>query len=257
MRFHEIPTGVRGGAAEPVAPVRRLDKPAILVAHGDEGTRDWLADGLRDSGFLVRTVANGAEALRVMTDDTPDLLMIDPGLPILDGSAVVVALRHTGNRTPVCAISNGGGSVDQRVALLENGADDFVVRPLPMPELAARARALLRRTTNRLPTPDTVRVGPLEVDIPGHRVTMSGNDIALTKTEFELVALLASTPGVVQSRAKLLERIWGYDFETSSTVLDVFVSSVRRKLECGSRPRVLHTVRGVGFVLRTPARDAA
>ena len=198
----------------------------------------------------MSTAVDGAEALRSATETRPDAIVLDINMPVLDGVSVVTALRAMDNDVPVCVLS-ARSSVDDRVAGLEAGADDYLVKPFNLAELVARVKALLRRRgATATFSSETIQVGPLEVDIPGRRARVSGVDVDLTKREFDLLAVLAEHKTAVLSRAQLLELVWGYDFAADTNVVDVFIGYLRRKLEAGGAPRLLHTVRGVGFVLR-------
>jgi two-component system response regulator PrrA len=215
----------------------------VLVVDDDPDVLASLERGLRLSGFDVSTAVDGAEALRSATETRPDAIVLDINMPVLDGVSVVTALRAMDNDVPVCVLS-ARSSVDDRVAGLEAGADDYLVKPFVLAELVARVKALLRRRGSSATfSSETIQVGPLEVDIPGRR--------ARVKREFDLLAVLAEHKTAVLSRAQLLELVWGYDFAADTNVVDVFIGYLRRKLEAGGAPRLLHTVRGVGFVLRT------
>lgn len=223
----------------------------VLVVEDDADVLTALRRGLELSAFAVVTAADGAAALHAVDEHDPDLIVLDLNLPVLDGVGVVTALRAMHNDVPVCVLS-ARSAVGDRVAGLEAGADDYMVKPYEFGELVARIHALLRRR----PSPvdgdagGMVRVGPVTVDLLGRRVDVAGTAVHLTKREFDLLSVLAENRGIVLSRQSLLESVWGYDFETETNVVDVFVSYLRRKLESGGAPRVLHTVRGVGFVLR-------
>ncbi len=224
--------------------------PRVLVVDDDPDVLASLERGLRLSGFEVTTAVDGAEALRSATETRPDAIVLDINMPILDGVSVVTALRAMDNDVPVCVLS-ARSSVDDRVAGLEAGADDYLVKPFVLAELVARVKALLRRRGSTATfSSETIAVGPLEVDIPGRRARVNGADVDLTKREFDLLAVLAEHKTAVLSRAQLLELVWGYDFAADTNVVDVFIGYLRRKLEGGGAPRLLHTVRGVGFVLR-------
>jgi two-component system response regulator PrrA len=224
----------------------------LLVVDDDEDVLVSLRRGLRLSGFTILTASDGAEALTVVADRSPDAIVLDMNMPVLDGASVVTALRAMGNDIPICVLS-ARASVDDRVSGLEAGADDYLVKPFVLAELVARIRAMLRRRTTPpvAPAPQgAITVGPLTVDLLGRRAHEGDREIELTKREFELLAILARNSGVVLSRERLLELVWGYDFVADTNVVDVFVGYLRRKLEASGSPRLLHTVRGVGFVLR-------
>lgn len=228
------------------------DNPTVLLVDDDEDLLASVERGLRLSGFRVIIARDGAQALRSVTEQSPDALVLDMNMPVLDGAGVVTALRAMGNEVPICVLS-ARNSVDDRIAGLESGADDYLVKPFVLAELVARIRALLRRTDTAAPlTPGAISVGPLEVDEAGYRALLNGQELELTKREFELLSTLARNAGVVLSRERLLELVWGYDFAADTNVVDVFVGYLRRKLEVGDTPRLLHTIRGVGFVLRAP-----
>jgi len=224
-------------------------EPHVLVVDDDEDVRTSLERALRVSGFAVRSAADGISALRAVAELPPDCVVLDINMPGMDGVAVVTALRALGHQVPVCVLS-ARDTVDDRVAGLEAGADDYLVKPFALDELIARLRALLRRsppvrTSDTMPT-----VGPLRIDTARRQVTVNERKIELTKREYELLLVLAENATIVLSRQRLLELVWGYDFAVDTNVVDVFVGYVRRKLEVDGAPRLLHTVRGVGFVLK-------
>ncbi|MEV6557846.1 response regulator transcription factor [Nocardia sp. NPDC051756] len=221
----------------------------ILVVDDEVRVLASLRRGLELSDFEVVTAGDGAEALAMVRSTSPDAMVLDVNMPTLDGEGVVTALRAMGNDIPICVLS-ARSAVTDRIACLERGADDYLTKPFDLGELVARLRALLRRRviTER---PDTqVRVGQVQIDLAGHRVLAAGTPVDLTKREFEVLAMLADNPGIVLGREQILATVWGYDFATDTNVVDVFVSYLRRKLEAPGAPRVVHTVRGVGFVLR-------
>jgi DNA-binding response OmpR family regulator len=227
----------------------------VLVVDDDERVATALRRALALEGFVVRAVATGGGALDEVAGWGPDLLVLDVGLPDLNGRAVAARLRAAGNPVPICILS-ARDEVDDRVAGLQAGADDYLVKPFAVEELVARLRALLRRAPGPAsgappPAPQApIAVADLEVDLAGRRARRGARELDLTRREFELLAELARNRGVVLSREQLLEGVWGYDFPTDGNVVDVFVSYLRRKLEAGGEPRLVHTVRGVGFVLR-------
>ena len=226
--------------------------PDVLVVDDDEDIRVSLDRGLRLSGFAVRTAADGDAALRSVTDRVPDCIVLDVGLPGTDGVAVVETLRSRGVTVPVLMLS-ARTSVDDRVTGLAAGADDYLVKPFALAELVARLRALLRRIPAE--PPPGLTVGPLTVDPARRRATVDGEAVELTRREFDLLETLARNAGIVLSRERLLEIVWGYDFAVDTNVVDVFVSQLRRKLEAGGGARLVHTVRGIGFTLEAPGGD--
>ncbi|SEK97667.1 response regulator transcription factor [Rhodococcus maanshanensis] len=223
----------------------------VLIVEDDADVQTALRRGLELSDFMVVTAADGAAALRAVDEHDPDLVVLDLNLPILDGVGVVKALRAVHNDVPVCVLS-ARSAVDDRIAGLEAGADDYMIKPFEFGELVARIRALLRRrpVSEQATGDGTVTIGPVAIDLLGRRAHVEGREVHLTKREFDLLATLAENRGIVHSRETLLRSVWGYDFDTETNVVDVFVSYLRRKLESDGAPRVLHTVRGIGFVLR-------
>nr|WP_280299538.1 response regulator transcription factor [Nocardia neocaledoniensis] len=236
-----------------MASVTERAAATVLVVDDDPDVLASVERGLRLSGFQVLVARDGAAALRAVTEHAPDAVVLDMNMPVLDGAGVVTALRAMGNDVPVCVLS-ARSSVDDRIAGLESGADDYLVKPFELAELVARIRALLRRRTDTAEpaAPGTITVGPLQIDVAGYRALLHGREIELTKREFELLSTLARNAGVVLTRERLLELVWGYDFVADTNVVDVFVGYLRRKLEIDDTPRILHTIRGVGFVLREP-----
>ena len=220
----------------------------VVIAEDDRAVRQSLERTLRLEGFDVTAVRNGAEAVDVCTTSLPDLLILDVMMPEMDGLTACRTLRPQYPELPILMLT-ARHEVGDRVAGLEAGADDYLVKPYASVELIARVRALLRRSSvsgaNEL-----LRYGDLKLD-PAARLAWRGDrHLDLTKTEFDLLELLVFNAGVVLSRETLYERIWGYDFETSSRSLDVYIGYLRAKLEAGGEPRIVQTVRGVGFVVR-------
>lgn len=222
----------------------------ILLAEDDRGVRESLERALRYEGFEVLTAADGREALKLASAEDPDLLLLDVMMPELDGLEVTRRLRSQGTTLPILMLT-ARTEVSDRVAGLDAGADDYLVKPFALDELLARMRALLRRSgitghTGRL------HVADLVLDPGARLVTRAGRPIELTKTEFDLLELLVFNAGVVLSRDLIYERVWGYDFETSSNSIDVYIGYLRRKTEAEGGSRLIQTVRGVGYVVREP-----
>lgn len=225
----------------------------VLVADDDAAIRRSLERGLRLSGFSVLLAEDGPGALRLLAEQTPDVLVLDVSMPGLTGTEVCRSLRARGDETPVLMLS-ALDEVADRVAGLQAGADDYLVKPFALEELILRLLALLRRRPAQTPS-DVLRAGPLVIDQATRQVRQDGTELHLTRREFELLVQLVRNAGIVLTRDQLLDRVWGYDFEVRTDAVDTFVSYLRRKLEEGGRPRLIHTVRGVGFVLRLPGAD--
>ncbi|MFB9368458.1 response regulator transcription factor [Kitasatospora sp. NPDC001664] len=224
----------------------------VLVVDDDAAIRRSLERGLRLSGFTVRTAGSGPEALDLLAGEPADAVVLDVSMPGPSGTEVCRELRGRGDETPVLMLSALDETAD-RVSGLQAGADDYLVKPFALEELVLRLRALLRRRP--APPSAILRSGPLTIDQETRQVHHGTVEISLTRREFELLVQLVRNTGIVLSRDTLLERVWGYDFEVRSDAVDTFVSYLRRKLEEGGRPRLIHTVRGVGFVLRLPVEE--
>jgi DNA-binding response OmpR family regulator len=222
-------------------------EPLVLVVDDEATVRHALERALRLEGFAVATAAGGREALEAVVRTPPAVVIIDVTMPDLDGVSVVRKLRADGIDVPVCILS-ARDEVPDRVAGLQAGADDYLVKPFALAELTARLHALLRRRGANGSGPHAV--GDVVVDPRRHLATRAGRDLDLTRREFELLETFARHPGQVLSREQLLEQVWGYATAVETNVVDVFVGYLRRKLEGAGEPRILHTVRGVGWALR-------
>jgi DNA-binding response OmpR family regulator len=219
----------------------------LLVVDDDRGVRDALRRGLALEGFSVREARDGLAALREVTARLPAVMVLDLAMPGLDGVEVLRRLRAEGRSLPICILS-ARDEIDDRVAGLEAGADDYVVKPCSIGELAARLHALVRLHERRDSRP--LVLGPLAIEPMRRIATLYGRDLQLTNREFDLLLAFARHPGQVLTRTQLLEQVWGYTWEVESNVVDVFTGYLRKKLELGGERRILQTVRGVGFVLR-------
>ena len=220
----------------------------LLVVEDDRGVRESLARALQYEGYDVAVAEDGFKAVEAVRSESPDGLILDVMMPGLDGLDVARKIRADGNTVPILMLT-ARHEISDRVAGLDAGADDYLVKPFALDELLARLRALLRRS-GVTETSEVLTVGDLSLDPAARTVHRDGRRVELTKTEFDLLELLVFNAGIVLTREVIFERIWGYDFETSSNSLDVYIGYLRRKLEADDEPRLVHTVRGVGYVAR-------
>jgi two-component system response regulator MprA len=224
----------------------------VLVVEDDEEIADVLRRTLRQEGHEVRTAADGQEALVAAEEMVPDMVILDLGLPKIDGTEVLRRLRAEGD-VPILILT-ARAELSDRVDGLDSGADDYLVKPFERQELLARVRALMRRRPPRGSA--AIVVGDLRLNPDTREVTRGERDIELTNREFELLEYLMHNERLVISRERLLEEVWGYDPLAMTNTIDVFISNVRRKLEEGGEPRLLHTKRGAGYVIRAaPSAD--
>jgi len=220
----------------------------VVVAEDDPSVRNAVERVLDLEGYQVKTANDGNAALDLIVSSKPHAVVMDVMMPFADGLTVTRELRHRGNRTPVLLLT-ARHEVGDRVAGLDAGADDYLVKPFAVDELLARVRALLRRYES--PTSAAVMsIGDLSMDVNKREVKRGGKVLDLTKTEFDLLHILLEQQDIVLSREYLYEHIWGYNFETNSKSLDVYIGYLRRKLDDSGEEKLLHTVRGVGYVMR-------
>ena len=223
----------------------------MLVVDDEPAVRDSLARSLRFEGYEVSLATDGDQALHQITEHEPDVVVLDVLMPRLDGLATCRRLRARGDKVPVLMLTARDGIAD-RVVGLDAGADDYLVKPFALEELLARLRALLRRTS---PDEEDTRLvfGDLSLDPVTREVARGTRSISLTVTEFNLLEMLLEHPRQVLTRAQIVQRVWGFALEYSSNSLEVYVGYLRRKLEAEGESRLIHTVRGVGYVLRETA----
>ncbi|MEV4468460.1 response regulator transcription factor [Nonomuraea salmonea] len=229
-----------------------MSEPARLLVVDDEpALREALQSSLEFEGYKVATADDGQQALDALGAETYDAVLLDVMMPRLDGLTACRRLRSSGNHVPVLMLT-ARDAVGDRVSGLDAGADDYLVKPFELDELLARVRALLRRASISTGTPegDTLTYGDLRMDQATREVTRGERRLDLTRTEYLLMELFLAHPRQVLTRDQILSEVWGFDFEPTSNSLDVYVMYLRRKTEAGGEPRVIHTVRGVGYVLR-------
>ena len=222
----------------------------ILVVDDDPGISDSLDRALRREGYEVQTAEDGEVALEAVLKHSPDAIILDVSMPRLDGLSVCRELRKHGNKLPILVLT-ARYSLGDRVAGLDAGADDYLVKPFALEELLARLRALLRRAT-QVDDSELLKLDDLELDPRAHVVARAGQSISLTRTEYDLLELFLRNANQVLTRGAIFDRIWGYDFGNTSNSLDVYVGYLRRKTEENGGSRLIHTVRGVGYVARAP-----
>ncbi|NUR68243.1 MAG: response regulator transcription factor [Streptomyces sp.] len=225
----------------------------ILLADDDEAVREGLGLLLRFEGYETVLAGDGRSALELMAAG-PDLVLMDVTMPELDGLAATRRIRASGSTVPILMIT-GRAAVGDRIVALDNGADDYLAKPFDAEELLARVRALLRRSRPRVvppPPSEQLSFQDIAIDLRTRAVTRGGRPLDLTPTEYALLAYLMRHPAKVLSRAQIHKEVWGFDFEPASNTLDVYVMYLRRKLESRGEPRLIQTVRGLGYTLRSP-----
>ena len=221
----------------------------ILVVDDEPAVRRALERALRLDSYDVALAADGEEALDALASQPADAVILDVLMPRLDGLEVARRMRHAGDRTPILMLT-ARDAVDDRVKGLDVGADDYLVKPFALRELQARLRALLRRTGDGAGEGEVLTYGDLVLDPVAHEVHRGDRLIELSRTEFSLLELFMRHPRQVLTRSTIFENVWGYDFGPTSNALGVYMGYLRRKTEAGGEPRLLHTVRGVGYILR-------
>src|SRR3954452_21668049 len=222
----------------------------VLIVDDDRSVRDALRRALTLGGYEVDAAEGGQHALTQVAVATPDAVVLDVGMPDIDGLEVCRRLRGTGDRVPILMLT-ARDAVSDRIDGLDAGADDYLVKPFDVGELKARIQALLRRTTGS-DDPDSLAFAELQLDRGRHGVGVGDNFVELTRTEYQLLELLMLNPRRVLTHSLIYERVWGYDFGPASNALRVYVGYLRRKLHDAGARELIHTVRGVGYVLREP-----
>jgi two-component system OmpR family response regulator len=233
-------------AVSPSAPEARL-----LVVEDEPNIRELLATSLRFAGFDVATAGTGAEALKVAASHDPDLCVLDVMLPDMDGFAVTRKLRESGRHLPIVFVT-ARDSVDDKITGLTVGGDDYVTKPFSLEEVVARIRAVLRRTRGEVDDHPVMTFADLVLDEDSHEVRRAGRVIETSPTEFKLLRYLMLNPNRVLSKAQILDHVWDYDFRGEAGIVESYISYLRRKIDVDGLPPLIHTKRGVGYVLRLP-----
>jgi two-component system response regulator MprA len=222
----------------------------ILVVDDDQGVREVLGRTLTLGGYEVQMAADGEQALEAVVESVPEAVVLDIGLPGMDGLELCRRVRRLGNRVPILMLT-GRDAVSDRIDGLDVGADDYMVKPFDIGELKARLRALLRRASPERAAAE-LSFAEVRLDPARHGAQVAGRFVELTRTEYQLLELLMENPGSVLPHSLIYERVWAYDFGPASNALRVYVGYLRRKLERAGARELIHTVRGVGYVLREP-----
>ena len=226
-------------------------RPRVLVVDDDRAVRDSLRRSLEFNGYDVALAGDGAEALASISGARPDAVVMDVMMPRLDGLEATRALRSAGHDVPILVLT-ARDAVGDRVEGLDAGADDYLTKPFALAELLARLRALMRRTVQSEDADEVLGFADLSMDLATREVRRGERQIELTRTEFTLLEMFLRRPRRVLERSFILEEVWGYDFPTTANSLEVYVGYLRRKTEAEGEPRLIHTVRGVGYVLKNP-----
>lgn len=221
----------------------------ILLIEDDLALADHVAKGLREAGHVVDHRADGRDGLLQATCETYHVIILDRMLPSVDGLKILATLRATEDFTPVLILS-ALGDVDERVRGLKAGGDDYLAKPFALSELIARVETLGRRGTPAFGAPGTIEVGDLVIDLPGHHARRNGRKIELTSREFRILVYLARNMGRVVTRSMLLEHVWDYNFDPQTNIIDQHISKLRQKIDRDEEQALIHTVRGVGYMMR-------
>lgn len=225
----------------------------LLVVEDEVKTGDFLRQGLGEAGFIVELARNGLDGHHLAMTESFDLVILDIMLPDVDGLRIVQSLREAGHQCPVLFLT-ARDSVDDRVRGLELGADDYLVKPFAFAELLARVRTLLRRSSMTT-QPEQLHIADLTLDLPKHRVTRAGKKINLSQKEFCLLELLARRPGEVLPRSLIASQVWDMNFDSDTNVIDVAIRRLRAKIDDDFQPKLIHTVRGMGYKLDVEPDD--
>jgi two-component system, OmpR family, response regulator len=225
----------------------------LVVVEDDDSIRELLAAGLRFAGYDVATTASGGEAVGLIIERQPNLVVLDVNLPDVDGFEVCRRVRSSGNEVPIIFLTARRDVEDLRTGFA-GGGDDYLTKPFSLDELTFRIEAVLRRAGSRAAMPDSGRLvcGHVELDEASHRVWSAGVEIATTPTEFRMLRYLLSNINQVLTRMQILEHVWDYDFDGDWQIIETYVSSLRKKLETDGQPRIIHTIRGIGYSARRP-----
>ncbi|MDQ6849626.1 MAG: response regulator transcription factor [Actinomycetota bacterium] len=232
------------------AVVNRATKRRVLVVDDEDNVTHLVSSALRFDGFETMTADSGTAALEKIVDYDPDLIVLDVMMPGRDGFGVLQALRAAGSQVPVIFLTARDTATD-RVGGLRAGADDYVVKPFSIEELLARVHAVLRRSTPDELRDGVLRVADLELDENSHEVTRGGVEVHLTATEFELLRYLMRNERVVLSKAQILDRVWKYDFQGQSNIVELYIGYLRKKID-SAEPKLIYTIRGAGYVIKAP-----
>jgi two-component system, OmpR family, response regulator len=227
------------------------DGPKILIVDDEPNIRDLLTTSLRFAGFAVRAVATGAQTISAVLDEEPDLILLDVMLPDINGFGVTKRLRASGYTCPILFLT-AKDSTEDKIQGLTVGGDDYVTKPFSLDEIVARIRAILRRTQQE-EDDATLSVGELEMDQDTHEVSVKGNSVELSPTEFKLLRYLMLNPNRVLSKAQILDHVWEYDFNGDAGIVESYVSYLRRKLDPFTEEPLIQTKRGFGYMLKTKA----